>query len=57
MDAHCKKRVVLLNPQKRFWRCQKASKCIHILKKKIKKSTKPLTVLPVYRGEEPLKVS
>ncbi len=48
-----KKRGVLPNPQKRFRRCQKASKCVQSLKKRIRKSTKPSKVLPVYPGEEP----
>jgi hypothetical protein len=48
-----KKRGVLPNPQKRFLRFLKASKEDHSLKKRIKKSTKPLKVLSVYPREEP----
>jgi hypothetical protein len=53
LDKHCKKRGVLPNPQKRFRRFLKASKEAQSLKKQIKKSTKPLKVLPVYPGEGP----
>ncbi len=52
-----KKRGVSPNPQKRFRRCQKASKYVQSLKKRIKKSTKPLKVLPHDTREEPLQVS
>ncbi len=50
---HCKKIGVLPNPQKKFRRFLKASEEAPSLKKRIKKSTKPLKVLPVYRGAEP----
>ena len=52
---HSKKIGFLLNHQKRFRRFLKASKGAQSLKKRIKKSTKPLKVLPVYQGEEPFK--
>ncbi len=48
-----KKIGILPNPKKKFRRFLKASKEAPSLKKWIKKSTKPLKVLPVYRGEEP----
>ncbi len=44
---------VLLNPQKRFRSFLKGSGWVQCLKKRIKKSTKPLMVLPVYPREEP----
>jgi hypothetical protein len=48
-----KKIGALPNPQKRFGRCEKDWKYVESLKKRIKKSTKPLKDLPVYRGEDP----
>jgi hypothetical protein len=51
--AHTIKEKVLPNPQKRFRRFLKASKEAQSLKKRIKKSTKPSKVLPLYPGEEP----
>jgi hypothetical protein len=47
------KKRYFTNLKKRFGRCQKASKYAQSLKKRIKKSTKPLKVLPVCPGEEP----
>ncbi len=52
-DYTVKKIGVLPNPQKKFRSFLKASKEAPSLKKRIKKSTKPLKVLPVYRGGEP----
>jgi hypothetical protein len=50
---HLKRKGVLPNPQKMFWRCLKVSKGVESLKKRIKISTKPLKVLPVCPREEP----
>ncbi len=47
------KKGILPNPQKRFRRFLKASKWVQSLKKRIKKSMKPLKVLFVYPWEEP----
>jgi hypothetical protein len=44
------KKSTLPNPPKRFGRFEKACKCVENSKKRIKKSTKPLKDLPVYRG-------
>ncbi len=52
-ETTLKKIGVLPNPQKKFRKYLKASKEASSLKKRIKKSAKPLKVLPVYRGEEP----
>ncbi len=41
------------NPQKRFGRFENDYKYVESSKKRIKKSTKPLKDLPVYRGEDP----
>jgi hypothetical protein len=48
-----KRRSILPNLQKRFRRFLKASEEAQSFKKGIKKSTKPLKVLPVYPGKEP----
>ncbi len=53
VHLHSKKQIVLPNPQKRFRRCLKVSNGVESLKKRIKISTKPLKVLPVYRSQEP----
>ncbi len=50
---HCKKRGVLRNPKKGSGDFEKRPKRAKVSKKRIKKSTKPLKVLPVYPGEEP----
>ena len=55
-DYTLKKIGTLRNPlKKKFRRNRKASKDVRSLKKRIKKSTKPLKVLPVYPGAEPFK--
>ena len=48
-----KKIGFLRNPQKRFRRLEKASECVHMLKKRIFNSTEPLKVLPADTREEP----
>ena len=48
-----KKKGILPNLEKRFRRCLKALKDVKGLRKRIKKSTKPLKVLTMYPGEEP----
>ena len=47
------KKGILLNPPKRFRKCKKAFKNVKKLKKRLKRSTEPKKVLPVYPGEEP----
>src|SRR5271167_967887 len=53
MKIHSKKKGALPNPQKRFGRCEKDWKCVESLKKRIKKSTKPLKDLPLGTREDP----
>ena len=48
-----KKKGSFPNPRKRFRRFEKACKCVESSKKRIKKSTKPLKVLPLDTREEP----
>ena len=48
-----KKIGAVRNPQKRFGKFENDCKCVESLKKRIKKSTKPLKDLPVCPGEDP----